>query len=126
MNPTVSSTQLQLDFTPGLTERFPTALDCVRASVYGNARQLKAIAADMDLTSSDLSRKLACNPDDPRRFTLQDLEAYVKATGDTVPILYLAQKYCADSSMRQREALAALASMAPQLQALLKAAGVEA
>ena len=66
------------------------------------------------------------NPDDPRRFTLQDLEAYVKATGDTVPILYLAQKYCADSSMRQREALVALASMAPQLQALLKAAGVEA
>jgi hypothetical protein len=77
---------------------------------------------DMDMSPSDLSRKLADNPNDPRRFTVGDLEAYIKATGDTKPILYLAQKFCVDSEFKRREALSALAQMAPQIQALLKAA----
>jgi len=123
MNPKHSTTQLQLDFTPGLTERHASVLECVRACVYSNAKPLKTIAMDMDMSQSDLSRKLANNPDDPRRFTVGDLENYVQVTGDTTPILYLAQKYCADTETKQREALAALANMAPQIQALLKAAG---
>lgn len=123
MNPKHSTTQLSLDFTPGLTERHASVLECVRACVYSNAKPLKTIAMDMDMSQSDLSRKLANNPDDPRRFTVGDLESYVQVTGDITPILYLAQKYCADNEMKQREALAALANMAPQIQALLKAAG---
>lgn len=123
MHPKHSTTQLSLDFTPGLTERHASVLECVRACVYSNAKPLKTIAMDMDMSQSDLSRKLANNPDDPRRFTVGDLESYVQVTGDITPILYLAQKYCADNEMKQREALAALANMAPQIQALLKAAG---
>lgn len=126
INPARSTSQLSLDFMPGLTERYETVLECVRAGAYSNAKPLKSIAMDMDISQSDLSRKLSNNPDDPRRFTVGDLEAYVHATGDTTPILYLAQKYCADNDMKQREALSALAGMAPQLQALLKAAGVAA
>lgn len=126
MHPQHSTTQLSLDFTPGLSERYATVLECVRAGVYSNAKPMKTIAMDMDMSQSDLSRKLANNPDDPRRFTVGDLEHYVQATGDTTPILYLAQKYCVDSEFKQREALAALAGLAPQLQALLKAAGVSA
>ena len=121
-----TTTQLSLDFTPGLTERYDTVLDCVRAGAYSHSKPLKTIAMDMDMSQSDLSRKLANNPDDPRRFTVGDLEAYVSATGDTTPILYLAQKFCVDSDFHKREALSALAGLAPQLQALLKAAGVEA
>ncbi len=124
MNPAISNSQLSLDFTPGLTERYPTVLDCIASSVHTNHKPLKTIAADMDMSQSDLSRKLANNADDTRRFSVLDLEAYVKATGDTTPILYLAQKYCADRKFAQQEALTALANMAPQLQALLKAAGV--
>lgn len=126
MNPQVSTSQLALDFTPGLTERFDSVLECIRAGAYANAKPLKSIAMDMDMSQSDLSRKLASNPDDPRRFTVQDLERYVESTGDTLPILYLAHKYCADPAIKQKEALAALAGLAPQLQALLKAAGVSA
>ena len=125
MNPQVSGSQLTLDFTPGLTERFPSALECVKASVYGNVKPLKTIAADMDISQSDLSRKLSNNPDDPRRFTLHDLEAFVQATGDTTVIRYLAQKYCADPETKQKQALAALAHLAPHLTALCKAAGVQ-
>ena len=122
MHPTHSTTQLSLDFTPGLTERYDNVLECLRACVYGSSKPMKTIAMDMDMSQSDLSRKLSNNPDDPRRFSVGDLEAFVQATGDTTPILYLAQKYCADNSLKYREALAALANMAPQIQALLKAA----
>jgi hypothetical protein len=122
MNPVLASKQMTLNFTPGLAERYPSALECVKACVYGNDKQLKTLAADMDMSSSDLSRKLAHNPNDPRRFTLDDLESFIRATGDTTSILYLVQKFCADSDLRQREALAALASLAPQIEALLRAA----
>jgi hypothetical protein len=124
MNPVAANRQMTLDFQPGLAERYPSALDCVKTCVYSSAKPLKTIAADMDMSQSDLSRKLANNPDDPRRFSLTDLETYIAATGDTTPVLYLAQKYCVTDSEKQRVALTALASLAPQLQALLKAAGV--
>lgn len=124
MNPVTASSQLTLDFRPGLTERYETVLDCIKSSVYSNEKPIKSIAANMDMSPSDLSRKLAGNPDDPRRFSVTDLERYIEVTGDTTPVLYLAAKYCIDAGVKQKAALHALANMAPQLQALLKAAGV--
>ncbi|MHA7916028.1 hypothetical protein [Alloalcanivorax xenomutans] len=47
----------------------------------------------MDYSPSDLSRKLAQNPDDSRRFTLDDLEKYIEVTRDIQPVLYLVEKY---------------------------------
>ncbi len=126
MNPVAATSQMTLDFQPGLAERYGSALECVKTCVYSSAKPLKTIAADMDMSQSDLSRKLANNPDDPRRFSLTDLETYIAATNDTTPILYLVQKYCVGDDMKQRAALTALAGLAPQLQALLKAAGVSA
>ncbi len=124
MHPKHSASQLSLDFDPGLTERHATVLECIRACVYSNSKPLKTIAMNMDMSQSDLSRKLANNPDDPRRFSVGDLETYVQTTGDTMPILYLAQKYCADTETRQRAALAELANMAPHIHSLLKVIGV--
>lgn len=124
MHPVTAARQMTLDFQPGLAERHGSALECVKACVYSSAKPLKSIAADMDMSQSDLSRKLSNNPDDPRRFSLSDLETYITVTGDTTPVLYLAQKYCVGADEKQRVALSALANLAPQLQALLKAAGV--
>lgn len=61
-----------------------------------------------------------------RSFIARLLALLIEATGDTTVIRYLAQKFCVDNDTKQREALAALAGLAPQLQALLKAAGVQA
>ena len=98
MNPVVSSShQMSIDFEPGLAERHQSALDCVRECAYTHRHPLKTLAANMDLSQSELSRKLGHNPDDPRRFTLDDL--------------------------RQRRALSELANLAPQLAALIKQAG---
>lgn len=124
MNSVVSGTahQMTLDFQPGLAERHASALDCVRECVYTQRNPLKTIAADMDLSQSELSRKLSGNSDDSRRFTLDDLERFIAATGDVTPIYYLVEKYLEDDSVKQQRAMAELVKMAPQLAALLKQA----
>ena len=114
--------RITIEFQPGLSERHPKALDCVRECAYTHKSQLKTLAADMDLSQSDLSRKLAHNPDDPRRFTLDDLERFLDATGDMRPIYYLIEKYLTDQEERQRRALAELIQLAPQLAALIRQA----
>jgi hypothetical protein len=86
-------TQLTLNFEAGLIESYGTCREYVAARVHQVGRPQKAIAADMDYSPSDLSRKLAQNPDDSRRFTLDDLEKYIDVTGDKAPVLYLAEKY---------------------------------
>ena len=124
MNSVISGTahQMTLDFQPGLAERHASALDCVRECVYTQRNPLKTIAADMDLSQSELSRKLSGNPDDSRRFTLDDLERFIAATGDVTPIYYLVEKYLEDDSVKQQRAMAELVKMAPQLAALLNQA----
>ncbi|MCH8506844.1 MAG: hypothetical protein LAT50_21395 [Ectothiorhodospiraceae bacterium] len=87
--------QLALNFEPGRAESYATCREYVAARVHQQGRPQKAIAAEMDYSPSDLSRKLAQNPDDSRRFTLDDLELYMKKTNDTDPILYLVEKYLA-------------------------------
>ncbi len=124
MNPVVSSShQMSIDFEPGLAERHQSALDCVRECAYTHKHPLKTLAADMDMSQSELSRKLGHNPDDPRRFTLDDLERFIDATGDVTPVYYLVEKYIEDADLRQRRALSELANLAPQLAALIKQAG---
>jgi hypothetical protein len=117
----VSTSQLTLDFTPGLAERYASALDCVRAAAYSHRNPLKTISADMDMSQSELSRKLSGNPDDSRRFTLEDLELFITATGDLSPIYYLVEKYLTDEDVKQRRALSELARQLPEVLALIKA-----
>lgn len=123
MSPVVSNThQMTLDFEPGLAERHESALACVRECVYTQRNPLKTIAADMDMSQSELSRKLSGNTEDPRRFTLDDLERYMVATGDRTPIYYLIEKYLEDGAAKQQRAMAELLRLAPQLEALIKQA----
>lgn len=87
--------QLTINFDAGLADCYATCREFVAARIHQQGRPQKAIAADMDYSPSDLSRKLAQNPDDSRRFTLDDLEKFMEVTGDTKPVLYLVEKYLA-------------------------------
>jgi hypothetical protein len=89
----MATAQLTLNFERGLAESFNTCREYVAHRVHHQGRPHKAIAADMDYSPSDLTRKLAQNPDDSRRFTLDDLERYMDVTGDTKPVIYLVEKY---------------------------------
>ena len=120
MNPVNSTSQFTLDFEPGLAERHDSLLACIRQCAYTHRNPLKTIAADMDQSQSDLSRKLTGSTDDPRRFTVEDLERFIRATGDTTPIIYLVEKFMADDETKQRAAHQRLAEMLPDVLALIK------
>lgn len=117
--PVNPSTQMTLDFTPGLTERFPHLLDVVRAGAYTHRNPLKTIAADMDMSASTLSRKLGGDPDDPRKMSLEDLEKYIESTDDVQPIYWLIEKYLQAESDKQTRALRTLAQQLPDVLALI-------
>lgn len=109
--------QLTLNFDAGLVESYATCREYVGARVHQQHRPQKAIAADMDYSPSDLSRKLAQNQDDSRRFTLDDLERFIEVTGDTSPVLYLVEKFLAESEgeiAQLERRLAALKAKAPR------------
>ena len=89
----MASMQLTLDFTPGISGGYASCREFVAARVHQIGRPQKAIAADLDMAPSQLTRKLAQAPSDSARFTLDDLECYMQSTGDTDPVLYLADKY---------------------------------
>lgn len=118
--PVNAPSQLTLDFQPGLADRHHSLLDCIRQVAYTHRNPLKTLAADMDQSQSELSRKLSGNPDDPRRFSVDDLERFIVATGDVTPVLYLVEKYLADEETKQRAASAQLAKMLPDVLALIK------
>ena len=94
---------ITLNFDAGLSEGFTTCREYVASRIHQQGRPQKSIAADMDYSPSDLSRKLAQSPDDSRRFTLDDLERFMAVTGDTSPICYLVEKYLADNTDRSAE-----------------------
>lgn len=112
--------QFELDFEGGLVDRFPIFLDCVRASVYGCGRQFKAIASDLDMSPSELSKKLADHAD--THFALRRLPDLLEATKDYSPIFWLVEKYCDDPESKRRKSVARLEQMLPELQRLLKSA----
>lgn len=118
--------QLEIDFEPGLVERFPEFVDCVKASVYGSRKQFKAIAADLDMSSSELSRKFAGNPNDPVHFPMHMLPRLIESTGDLTPVYWLIERFCEDADEKQRRAIAELAQVVALLPGMLKRAGVKA
>jgi hypothetical protein len=89
--------QLTLNFDAGLVDSYGTCREYVASRVHNQGRPQKAIAADMDYSPSDLSRKLSQNPDDSRRFTLDDLEKFIQVTGDKSPVFYLVEKFLTES-----------------------------
>ena len=101
--------QLSLNFDAGLVSSYATCREYVAARVHQQGRPQKAIAADMDLSPSHLSRKLSQSPDDSSRLTLDDFEHYIETQGDVQPVLYLVEKYLtkesADEIEKQIEAL---------------------
>lgn len=108
-----------------MSERHKSLKACVRERVYANVRPLKAIAADMDLSESDLTRKLSENPADPRKFSICDLENYITATGDHAPIYYLLEKFEVSADAKQAYAASEFAKMLPQMLALAKQMGIK-
>lgn len=85
--------QLTINFDAGLVESYETVREYVAARVHQQGVAQKVVAADMDLSPSALSRKLAQSPNDTLRLTCDDLERYIQTRGDVQPVYYLVEKY---------------------------------
>jgi len=97
------SLQLTINFEAGLVESYGSCRELVAARVHQQGRPQKSIAADMDLSPSALSRKLAQNPDDSMRLTVDDLERYIVSTRDRQPVFYLVEKYLMEGDTSELE-----------------------
>lgn len=120
-----SAGQFSLDFTPGLLEQFPRWQDVVRASVYGCGLAFKVIADRLDMTVSELSRKLANNPNDNVHFPLDRLDELIEATGDDRPVRWLVLRFLQDPESKRRNTLATIEALAPVLQQAMAALAAE-
>lgn len=114
--------QIDLDFEAGLTTRFKTLTEVCASAVYSSRGSLTGVAAELDMSPSELSKRLNCDKaaSDPRPLHADHVAAIVKATGDTRPVLYLVEMFLADRETKKRVAVDQLTKMLPELQNLLR------
>lgn len=108
--------QLTLDFEKGLSSLYSSGRELLQTVVHQQNRMQKAIAADMDLSPSQLTRKLSQSPEDSARLTLDDAERFMEVTGDYSLIEYYIDRFIAKASVSKIQALEnELARMKQQL-----------
>jgi len=117
----MSMNQIELDYEGSLIDQFPTWRQVVVASVYGCGKQFKNVAADLDMSETELSRRLNDNPKDTLKFILFRLDELIAATDDLRPVYWLIEKFCEDQETRQRRVVSQLEKAVPQITQLLKA-----
>lgn len=113
--------QVGLNLDPGILDQYPDFRDAVRASVYSCGRSFKAIAADLDMSVSELSRKLSDNPNDPIHFPYHRLPDLILATGDALPVHWLIATFIESPETKRHRAIDQLTHLLPQIQSALKA-----
>lgn len=121
----VSGNQMLLELQPGLLRRYTTLREAVHHSVMNDPRGMKAVAADCDLSVSELSRRLAPSEGDPRSLDVNIFDAILASTGDLTPLHWLNAKYLADAEAKRHAALETLGRVLPEITQLLVDAGLE-
>lgn len=114
--------QIDLDFEGGLNQRFRTLTEVCAAAVYSSRGGLSSIAAELDMSPSELSKRLNTDKaaSDPRPLHADHVAAIVKATNDTRPVLFLVEMFLADRDTKQRAALNTLTKLLPEIHSLVK------
>lgn len=113
-----------LDFQPALTVQFPQLEDLLTAVVYGSRLGLNGVAAALDQSPSELSRRLNRESDDHRPTRVSDLVGIIAATGDMRAIDWLNEKFRESPEVRQARAIDQLANLLPMVAELAAQAGV--
>lgn len=114
--------QFTLDFQPGISERYPRWKDTFVHVVYGSRFGLNGIAAKLDMSPSELSKRLS-ETEENRPLRIEDIEGILEATGDYTPIYWLLDRFLKDPDAKRQEALARLPGALQAIEALLQQAG---
>lgn len=119
--------QLTLQLQPGLAQRFKTLREVTHWSALNHRGGVASIAAGVDMSPSQLARKLAGNDDDPHRtLDIDDWVRVLAETGDYTPLYWLIEKFLPSDDQKRRAAVDQLSTLVPQLAALLVDAGAVA
>lgn len=121
----VAGTSLTLDLEPGLLQRFATLRDCVHWTVLNDPRGIKAVAADCDLSPSELTRRIAPTEGDPRSCDVNLMVLIMRSTQDFTPIYYQMAQFLTDEETKRRHAIDRLDQLMPELARLLDSARAE-
>lgn len=100
--------QLSLDFSPGLTAQFP-----------------EGVAGDLDMSPSELSKRLNRNADENLPLRVQDAVRIIESTGDLRPVYWLIERFLRDPTARKEQAINQLADLLPTMIALVEQSGVD-
>lgn len=118
----IAPRQISLPFEPGLLDLWPTSREYLLYQIQLLRLSQKAIAADMDISPSVLSRKLNQGKDDCQRLSLDDLEGIFKHAGAALVrsmMIYFATKYCDSQEEVEKREQAEIAALAERLNTLL-------
>lgn len=113
--------QMNLDFAPGLTAQFPCWEDVLSAAVYSCRQGLNGVAADLDMSPSELSRRLNRQSEDTRPLRAQDAIAIVQSTGDLRPVYWLCEKFLPNDEQRKQMLITYVSNLLPQLEQAMAA-----
>lgn len=119
------SGQLTLELQLGLLQRYRTLRECVHHVALDYPRGMKALAAECDLSQSELSRRLHPTDGDPRSLDVDLMVRIVEVTGDLRPLHWLVARFVPSEQDRRQAAVDELTNMMPRLAELLAAAGGE-
>lgn len=116
--------QLSLNYDGGITAQFRTLTEVCAAAVYASRKGLSGVAGDLDMSPSDLQRRL--NPvDDSRPLTAEHADGIVLSTGDKRPVFWLIERHLQDPESRKAQAVEQLAALMPMLLELADQAGLK-
>jgi len=117
---------LTLELQPGIRQRFVSLRECLHWTVLNDPRGIKSVAADCDLSVSELSRRLHPSDDDPRSCDVNLMVKVMHSTGDLSPLHWLMAEFLQDEDAKRRSAVDQLSTLMPQIAALLAEAGAGA
>ncbi len=119
MTAAATKEQMTLDFEPSLPEAWASLREFLAHRIQVQAKPAKTIAGDMDMSPSLLSHKLAPPDSTSHRFTIDDLETYIRVSKDVTPITYLAAKFLQSDEQRRARAIARVEGLAVDLERAL-------
>ncbi len=114
------SRQFTLDFEAGLTERFKTWESILAAAVYASRKGLNSVASDLDMSPSELTRRLNPDSDDARPLRTKDAVGIIRSTEDLRPIYWLIESFLNDPESLRQEALSRLPGLLAAVQAAIE------
>ena len=116
----IAPPQLTLNFEPSLPDRFPTLRAYIAHRLPLLNKPAKSVAAGMDMSPSTLSRKLNPAEGDTQRFNVDDLEEYLRETGEAAAVVeYLVAKFMDSDAARNARTIAKVERLSQELAATL-------